>query len=64
VPTHAAYNNWIADLQAVPRPRDSDRAYRDAGRRRRDGELKRCIKHGFKGIFLPPETIGNRRSLI
>lgn len=57
-----AYNNWQADFQqasttrivpiAVVNWRDVDSAAQ---------ELERCLKMGFKGLFVPPEVIdGNR----
>jgi len=57
-----AYNNWVAEFsQTVPGRfypvalvnwRDVEEAVR---------ELKRCIALGFKGLFVPPETVDGRR---
>jgi predicted TIM-barrel fold metal-dependent hydrolase len=57
-----AYNDWVNDFAAHDRRRiipiahlalqDADAAL---------AELRRCLKLGFKGIFLAPETIGGRR---
>lgn len=57
-----AYNNWISEFcQANPRRlfaialvnwRDVDEAVR---------ELQRCIKLGFRGLFVPPEVVDGRR---
>jgi len=57
-----AYNNWINGFAIAAR----DRVIPIAHIALQDvesalAELKRCIKLGFKGIFLPPENIGNRR---
>ncbi len=57
-----AYNRWIAEFcQAAPARlfaialvnwHDVDEAAR---------ELERCLALGFRGVFVPPETIGGRR---
>ncbi|MDP6376048.1 MAG: amidohydrolase family protein [Pseudomonadales bacterium] len=57
-----AYNNWMAEFhQAVPERtlpvamvnwHDVDEAVK---------ELQRCLKMGFKALFVPPETIDGRR---
>ena len=57
-----AYNNWVNDFAAHDRSRiipiahlalqDVDSAL---------AELQRCLKLGFKGIFLAPENISGRR---
>ena len=57
-----AYNDWIYDFMSAARGRvipiahialqDVDAAL---------AELRRCLKRGFKGIFLAPETIGGKR---
>ncbi len=57
-----AYNNWIIEFsQAIPGRiipvamvnwHDVDEATR---------ELARCVKAGFKALFVPPETIGGKR---
>ena len=57
-----AYNNWIAEFTqtqpdrlaavAIVNWHDVDSAAQ---------ELDRCIKLGFKGLFVPPETIDGRR---
>ncbi|MEZ5559350.1 MAG: amidohydrolase family protein [Pseudomonadales bacterium] len=57
-----AYNNWIAEFcQTVP-----GRFYPVALVNWRDVdeaciELQRCLRLGFKGLFVPPETIDGRR---
>lgn len=57
-----AYNNWVNEFAAYDRRRtipiaqlalqDPDPAL---------AELRRCLKLGFKGVFLPPETIKGKR---
>lgn len=57
-----AYNNWVNEFASYDRRRiipiahlalqDPDEALR---------ELRRCLKLGFKGIFLAPETIAGKR---
>ena len=57
-----AYNRWIAEFCEADRSRlvpialinwhDVDEAAR---------ELDRCLSRGFKGVFVPPETIDGRR---
>jgi predicted TIM-barrel fold metal-dependent hydrolase len=57
-----AYNNWVNEFCrsapgrlfpiALVNWRDVDEAAR---------ELARCIKLGFKGLFVPPETVNGRR---
>jgi uncharacterized protein len=57
-----AYNNWIDDFASHNRRRiipiahlalqDPEAAL---------AELRRCLKLGFKGIFVAPETIGGKR---
>jgi uncharacterized protein len=57
-----AYNNWVNDFAAHNRRRiipiahlamqDPETAL---------AELRRCLKLGFKGIFLPPENIKGKR---
>lgn len=57
-----AYNNWINDFAMHNRRRiipiahlalqDPEAAL---------AELRRCLKLGFKGVFLPPETINGKR---
>ena len=57
-----AYNNWVNDFAAHNRRRiipiahlalqDPEAAL---------AELRRCLKLGFKGIFVAPETIGGKR---
>ncbi len=57
-----AYNNWINDFAAHNRRRivpiahlalqDTETAL---------AELRRCLKLGFKGVFLPPENINGKR---
>lgn len=57
-----AYNNWIAEFcEAAP-----DRLHPVALVNWHDvdsavAELERCLERGFKGLFAPPETIGERR---
>jgi predicted TIM-barrel fold metal-dependent hydrolase len=56
-----AYNRWLYDFQAPDRERiitachlhlkDPDEALR---------ELRRCLKLGFKAVFLPPERVQGR----
>lgn len=57
-----AYNNWVNDFAS----RDSRRMIRIAHLALQDPEealreLRRCLKLGFKGIFLAPETINGKR---
>ena len=57
-----AYNDWIYDFMSAASGRvipiahialqDVDAAL---------AELRRCLKRGFKGIFLAPETVGGKR---
>lgn len=57
-----AYNRWLEDFASRDRSRmipiahlalqDPDEAI---------AELRRCLKAGFKGIFLPPEPINDKR---
>jgi len=57
-----AYNNWISDFAGQARGRVIPIAHiaiQDPAAAL--AELKRCLKLGFKGIFLAPETIGGRR---
>ena len=57
-----AYNNWINDFSSRARNRVipiAHLALQDAGSAL--VELRRCLKLGFKGVFLPPETINGRR---
>ncbi len=57
-----AYNNWVNDFAAHDRRRIipiAHLALQDPATAL--SELRRCLKLGFKGIFLPPETIGGRR---
>ncbi len=57
-----AYNNWITEFcETVP-----DRLFaialvnwRDVDEAER--ELRRCIKRGFKGLFVPPEVVDGKR---
>ncbi len=57
-----AYNNWQTEFfQTVP-----DRVVPIAALNWFDvegavEELKRCLKAGFKGLFIPPEMVGDRR---
>jgi predicted TIM-barrel fold metal-dependent hydrolase len=57
-----AYNNWIADFCQA----DANRLFPIALLNWRDvdeatRELDRCIARGFKGLFVPPETIDGKR---
>ncbi len=57
-----AYNNWVNDFAL----RDPRRMIRIAHLALQDPaealkELRRCLKLGFKGIFLPPEPINGKR---
>ncbi|HUO05193.1 MAG TPA: amidohydrolase family protein [Candidatus Binataceae bacterium] len=57
-----AYNNWIVDFASGARSRVipiAHLALQDVPSALE--ELRRCLKLGFKGIFLAPETIGGRR---
>jgi len=57
-----AYNNWISDFAAHNRRRIIPIAH--LALQDPDGalaELRRCLRLGFKGIFLPPETINGKR---
>ena len=57
-----AYNNWINDFASSMRSRVIPIAHialQDVEAAL--AELKRCVKLGFKGIFLAPETVGGRR---
>ena len=57
-----AYNNWINDFANPVRSRVIPIAHialQDVESAL--AELKRCIKLGFKGIFLAPENVGGRR---
>jgi predicted TIM-barrel fold metal-dependent hydrolase len=57
-----AYNNWINDFATPVRSRVIPIAHialQDVESAL--AELKRCIKLGFKGIFLAPENVGGRR---
>jgi predicted TIM-barrel fold metal-dependent hydrolase len=57
-----AYNNWLNDFAGSIRSRVIPIAHialQDVEAAL--AELKRCVKLGFKGIFLAPENIGGRR---
>lgn len=57
-----AYNNWINDFSSRARNRVipiAHLALQDPVSAL--AELRRCIKLGFKGVFLPPEPITGRR---
>jgi hypothetical protein len=57
-----AYNNWINDFASSVRSRVIPIAHialQDVESAL--AELKRCIRLGFKGIFLAPENVGGRR---
>lgn len=57
-----AYNNWVNDFSSRARNRVipiAHLALQDAASAL--VELRRCLKLGFKGVFLPPETINGRR---
>jgi uncharacterized protein len=57
-----AYNRWIDDFCRAAPGRFHPVAlvnWRDVDSARR--ELERCIGRGFKGLFVPPETIDGRR---
>ena len=57
-----AYNNWINDFASQARNRVipiAHLALQDTVSAL--AELRRCLKLGFKGVFLPPETINGRR---
>src|SRR5215469_1896108 len=57
-----AYNNWIFDFACSARGRVvpiAHLALQDVASAM--VELKRCLKLGFKGVFLAPETIGGCR---
>jgi predicted TIM-barrel fold metal-dependent hydrolase len=57
-----AYNNWINDFAAHDRRRIipiAHLALQDTAAAL--AELRRCLKLGFKGIFLPPENINGKR---
>ena len=57
-----AYNNWIDDFASRARSRVIPIAH--LALQNTDSalvELRRCLKLGFKGVFLPPETINGRR---
>jgi predicted TIM-barrel fold metal-dependent hydrolase len=57
-----AYNDWIYEFTCGARGRVvpiAHLALQDIPSAL--AELKRCLDRGFKGIFLPPETIGGRR---
>ncbi|MGH7815713.1 MAG: amidohydrolase family protein [Candidatus Binataceae bacterium] len=57
-----AYNNWVNDFAAPVRSRVIPIAHiamQDVPSALE--ELRRCLKLGFKGIFLAPETIGGKR---
>jgi uncharacterized protein len=57
-----AYNNWIFDFTTAARGRVVPIAHialQDVPAALI--ELRRCLKLGFKGIFLAPETIGGKR---
>jgi uncharacterized protein len=57
-----AYNNWINDFATRARNRVipiAHLALQDPVAAL--AELRRCVKLGFKGIFLAPETVGGRR---
>ncbi len=57
-----AYNNWINDFAAHNRRRIipiAHLALQDPAAAL--AELRRCLRLGFKGVFLPPETITGRR---
>ena len=57
-----AYNNWLNDFAARARSRVIPIAHIAIQEPVSAlAELKRCLKLGFKGIFLAPETIGGRR---
>jgi len=57
-----AYNNWMADFTAQCGGRVWPVAivnwYDAVGAA---DELERCVKLGFKGLFVPPETVANKR---
>jgi predicted TIM-barrel fold metal-dependent hydrolase len=57
-----AYNNWVNDFAS----REPRRMIRIAHLALQDpkealAELRRCLKLGFKGVFLPPEPIDGKR---
>ena len=57
-----AYNNWIAEFCQADPDRLSAIAvvnWHDVEEAAR--ELERCIKLGFNGLFVPPETVDDRR---
>jgi uncharacterized protein len=57
-----AYNNWVNDFATRARNRVipiAHLALQDPASAL--VELRRCLKLGFKGIFVAPETIGGRR---
>ena len=57
-----AYNNWLNDFATRARSRVIPIAHIAIQEPVSAlAELKRCLKLGFKGIFLAPETIGGRR---
>lgn len=56
-----AYNNWAADFTRSTRGRTAAIAtvnWRDIDGATR--ELERCLKLGFRGLFVPPETIDGK----
>jgi predicted TIM-barrel fold metal-dependent hydrolase len=57
-----AYNNWVNDFASFDRRRMipiAHLALQDPSAAL--AELRRCIKLGFKGVFLPPEPIDGKR---
>jgi predicted TIM-barrel fold metal-dependent hydrolase len=57
-----AYNNWVNDFASHDRRRMipiAHLALQDPASAL--AELRRCIKLGFKGVFLPPEPINGKR---
>jgi predicted TIM-barrel fold metal-dependent hydrolase len=57
-----AYNNWLNDFASYDRRRIVPIAHLALQHVPAAlEELRRCLRLGFKGIFLPPETIGGRR---
>lgn len=57
-----AYNNWVNDFAAHNRRRIIPIAHLALQEPATAlAELRRCLKLGFKGVFLPPETITGKR---
>ncbi len=57
-----AYNNWVNDFASHDRRRMipiAHLALQDSASAL--AELRRCIKLGFKGVFVPPEPINGKR---